>query len=214
MENSADSISNNNITDTFTFSSSSQNHITTLPQSLPETELREIEQYFFSDTVLENLVNSLLYEDKIVCLCTPAVADAFLRLKEKEVICLDVDIRFNYLPQFQYYDLLNPQEINIKPNILIIDPPFFKINLYDLFKCVEFLTKGDKSTKLLIAYVHREERGLLSIFKSYGLKLSKFKLEYRNVEPSKWSNYALYANFELNKIKFFEKKKKKENKNK
>ncbi len=179
-----------------------------LPRSLPKIELREIEQYFFSDNVLENLVNSLYYEDNIACLCTPAVADAFFRLKQKEVICLDLDKRFNYLRLFQHYDLLKPLEITTKPNLMIIDPPFFKVNLYDLYKCVECLTKSDKSTKLLIAYVHREERALLSIFKSYGLKLTKFKLEYRNVEPSKWDNYAMYANFECNKIKFFDKKKK------
>jgi hypothetical protein len=179
-----------------------------LPQSFPETELREIEQYFFSDNVLENIVSSLYYEDDIVCLCTPAVADAFYRFKEKEVICLDLDKRFSYLPLYQYYDLLKPLEIEIKPNIIIIDPPFFKINLVDLYNCVECLTKCDKSTKIIIAYVHREERALLSIFKSYGLKLTKFKLEYRNVESSKWNNYALYANFECNKIKFYDKKKK------
>jgi len=179
-----------------------------LPQSFPETELREIEQYFFSDDVLEKIVSSLYYEDDIVCLCTPAVADAFYRLKEKTVVCLDLDKRFNYLPLYQYYDLLKPHEIEIKPKIIIIDPPFFKINLVDLYKCIEYLTRGDKSTKIIMAYVHREERALLSIFKSYGLKLTKFKLEYRNVDSSKWNNYALYANFECNKIKFYQKNKK------
>ena len=32
-----------------------------LPQSFPETELREIEQYFFSDNVLENIVSSSVF---------------------------------------------------------------------------------------------------------------------------------------------------------
>ena len=94
----------------------------------------------------------------------------------------------------------------IKPNIIIIDPPFFKMNLIDLYNCVEFLTKGDKSTKILFAFVHREERGLLAIFKSYNLQLTKFKLEYRHVDQTKWDNYALYSNCEFNKIKFFKNK--------
>ena len=45
----------------------------------PKSELREYEQYFFSENMLKQITDSLQYEDKILCLCTPAIADAFWR---------------------------------------------------------------------------------------------------------------------------------------
>jgi hypothetical protein len=170
---------------------------------LPSTELRQIEQYFFSENVIRNICDALEYEEKILCLGTPAVADGFYKIKNKSVLLLDIDNRFDYLPGYIYFDILKYQDIKIdKPNILIIDPPFFKLSLVDLYNCVESLTEGDKKTKIIFAYVHREEKALLNIFKAYKLQLTKFKLEYRYVEPNKWENYSLYSNCEFNKIKF------------
>jgi len=179
-----------------------------IEDKFPKTELREVEQYFFTEEVIKNLIDSLEYEENIVCLGTPAVADGFYKFKQKIVTCLDIDSRFNYLPGFQFFDILNsPDEINFKTDLLIIDPPFFKMSLVELYNCVEKLTGGNKSTKITFAFVHREERALLNIFKSYNLQLTKFQLEYRTVEPNRWNNYALYSNFEMGKIKFFNKKK-------
>jgi hypothetical protein len=171
------------------------------------TENKDIEQYFFTENVLSSLVDALTYEDDILCLCTPAVADAFYRLKNRVVHCLDIDDRFSYLPGFVKYDILNPTEIELTPKVIIVDPPFFKMNLIDLYKCIDFLTKGDKTTKVLFAFVSREEKSLFHAFKTYNLKATKFKLEYQSVDPTKWSNYGLYSNYEFNKIKFFKNKK-------
>lgn len=173
----------------------------------PLPEKRHIEQYFFTENVLSNLVESLQYYENIVCLCTPAVADAFHRLLNKTVICLDIDERFNYLPGFIKYDIQKPEEIEIKPDVIIFDPPFFQINLVTMLNCINKLTKNDYSTHLIFAFVHREQKALLSIFKQYDLKLTKFKLEYQSVESHKWDNYALYSNKEMNKIKFLKFKK-------
>lgn len=179
--------------------------------NFPQSELREIEQYFFTDSVLDALVSALEYEEHILCLCTPAVADAFHRLKERDVTLYDIDDRFNYLKGYKRFDILNPsavEPLETAPSVIIVDPPFFKINLVDLYNCIEFITKGDKSTKIIFAFVQREERALSNVFKAYNLQLTKFKLEYRYVDPTKWSNYALYSNYEFNKIKFLNKKSK------
>lgn len=48
---------------------------------------------------------------------------------------------------------------------------------------------------------------MLYIFKDYGLKLTKFQLEYQKVDKSKWNNYGIYSNFESGKIKFVKKNK-------
>jgi hypothetical protein len=169
-------------------------------------ENRQLEQYFFTENVLRNLVDTLEYEDDIFCLCTPALADAFYRLKERTVTCLDIDDRFSYLPGYVKYDVLNPKPLDIKPKVIIVDPPFFGINLIDLYKCVDVLSYGDKSTRIIFAFVQREDRGLFGVFKSYNLKATKFKLEYQTVDPTKWSNYGLYSNYEFSKIKFYKKK--------
>jgi len=171
-------------------------------------EIREYDQYFFSEKVLISLVNNLKYEDKIICLCTPALANAFSK-EDKETICLDIDKRFEYLKGFTYYNILKPYSLDYIPDLIVFDPPFFNINLVDLYNCVEVLTKGNKSTALVFAFVTREERALLEVFKSYKLKETKFKLEYMNVDPTKWSNYSIYSNKEYNKIQFVNKDKKK-----
>ena len=112
-------------------------------------EIKELEQYFFTENVLITLIDSLLFEENIVCLCTPAVADAFWQIKKKEVWCLDIDERFNYLPKFIKFIVLSPEKIEIVPNVIIIDPPFFKIKLIDLYNTVEMLTGGNKSIKII-----------------------------------------------------------------
>jgi hypothetical protein len=178
----------------------------------PETEIKDWEQYFFTENVLINFVESFVYENNIICLCTPAVADAFLKYKKKNVICLDIDERFSYLPGYLKYDITNPVKIDVVPDMIIVDPPFFKMNLVDLFNCVESLTKGNKLTKIVFAFIKREEKALLNIFKSYGLRLTKFNLEYRSVDPTKWCNYGIYTNFEVSKFKFYGKIKKNNNK--
>ncbi len=172
----------------------------------PSQEIKEWEQYFFTEKVLLDIIDALEYEENILCLCTPAVADAFWRIKQKKIICLDIDKRFNYLPGFIYFDVLNPHKIDFKPNVIIVDPPFFKINLFDLYNTVDFLTQKDKSTKLIFAFVKREQKFLLYNFESYNLQLTKFKLEYRSVDPTKWDNYGIYTNYEFKKMKFLDKK--------
>jgi hypothetical protein len=61
----------------------------------PETELREIEQYFFSENVIRNILEALEYQENIICLGTPAVADGFFKFKNRRVLCLDVNTRFS-----------------------------------------------------------------------------------------------------------------------
>jgi hypothetical protein len=79
------------------------------------------------------------------------------------------------------------------------------MKILNLYNCIEKITQGNKKTKIIMAYVIREERQLLSIFSSYNLKLTKFKLEYTNVDSGKWRNYGIYSNFESGKIKYIKK---------
>ena len=125
-------------------------------QNLP-LENKELEQYFFTEKVLEQITSIFQYEENILCLCTPAVADAFWKLKQKEVLCVDIDNRFNYLPKFINCDITTQELIlpeNFVPNIIIVDPPFFKMKLIDLYNCIEKITKKNKKTKLVFAFIY------------------------------------------------------------
>ena len=174
-------------------------------------ENKELEQYFFTEKVLDQITNTFLYEDNVLCLCTPSVADAFWK-KNKEVICIDVDNRFNYLPKFINCDITK-EEIKLPddfvPNLIIVDPPFFKMKLIDLYNCIEKITKKNRKTKLVFAFVIREDKNLLSVFKEYNIQLTKFPLEYRGVDKTRWCNYGIYTNFEQGKFKYSYKKKNK-----
>lgn len=178
----------------------------------PEEEIREWEQYFFTEKVLSDLSEALEYEEDILCLCTPALSDYFFRKKNRVITCLDIDRRFEYLPGFVYFDILKPEKINFKPKVIVVDPPFFKMNLMDLYRTILLLTEGDFAVKIIFAFVKREDKGLLTVFKDFGLQLTKFRLEYRTVDASKWDNYGIYSNFESRKIKFFDKKTKENSK--
>ena len=180
------------------------------PNNLPK-EIKDLEQYFFTEKVLEQITDIFQYEENILCLCTPSVADAFWKLKQKEVLCIDIDNRFNYLPKFINCDITKDEislPNNFIPNLIIVDPPFFKMKLIDLYKCIEKITNGNKKTKLVFAFIIREDKALLSIFKSYNIQLTKFPLEYRGVDKTKWGNYGMYTNFEQGKFKYAYKKKK------
>ena len=176
------------------------------------TENKELEQFFFSDKVLEQITNTFQYENNILCLCTPSVADAFWKLKNKEVLCIDIDNRFNYLPKFINCDITK-EEVklpeNYVPDLIIVDPPFFKMKLIDLYNYIEKITKKNKKTKIVFAFLIREDKALLHVFKDYNLQLTKFPLEYRSVDKTRWGNYGIYTNFEQGKFKYSFKKKNK-----
>ena len=76
------------------------------------------------------------------------------------------------------------------------------MKLIDLYNCIEKITKKNKKTKLVFAFIIREDKNMLNIFKEYNLRLTKFQLEYRGVDKTKWRNYGIYTNFEQGKFKY------------
>ena len=102
------------------------------------------------------ITTTFRYINNIVCICAPSVADAFWRLQKKEVYCIDIDERFNYLPKFIHCDITKDEvklPENFEPDLIIIDPPFFGLKMCDLFNFVEKITKQNKKTKIAIGYI-------------------------------------------------------------
>ena len=180
------------------------------PKTFKEKK-KEQEQYFFTDKVLEQITKSFQYFENIVCICAPTLADAFWRFLKKDVYCIDIDDRFNYLPKFIHCNITKDEikfPNDFKPDLIIIDPPFFGLNLKDLLNFVNKVSKNDNKIKLAIGYLIREEKNLLITFKDYNLQMTKFNMEYRTVDQTKWKNYGMYTNFECGKFKFAYKNKK------
>ena len=73
-------------------------------------------------------------------------------------------------------------------------------------KLKEYINNNELLSKIVFAFVIREAKAMLSIFKDYKLRFTKFNVEYENVDKGKWSNYGLYSNFESGKIKFIKNK--------
>ncbi|XP_024537165.1 uncharacterized protein LOC112348574 [Selaginella moellendorffii] len=170
-------------------------------------ERHDLEQYFWTEATVKRLTQALegIKEGEICCLTTPSLAHAFYFQHQRTELLLDVDTRFRYLPGFRYFDLRMPASLGSERDhpmsVIVFDPPFFYIPLEVLFEAVTSITKNRANCKLVLGFLRREEAALLRVFKSFGLKPTKFVLEYATVKPNKWRNYTLYSNVDLPCIK-------------
>jgi len=169
-------------------------------------ERRDLEQYFWTDDTVLRILKALapIEEGRVCCLTTPTLANGFYQHEARAERLLDIDRRFDFLPKFTYFDILNPPEEPLPEDywITVVNPPFFYIPMEDIFKAVVKVCNGDYSKKLMIGFLIREEAELLKWFQPFGLKRTKFVLEYQHVKPNKWRNYALYSNVSLQGISF------------
>lgn len=164
-------------------------------------ERHDLEQCFWTDATVFRLLKALEYSSDCCCLTTPTLAVAFHENGRDEVL-LDIDERFDYLPKFRYWDLRNPTELDSDSfQVIVFDPPFFYIPMEALYKAVLAVCNGNTSTKIMIGFLIREEKELLTWFKEFNLKKTSFRLEYATVKSNKWRNYALYSNVDLPGIK-------------
>lgn len=163
-------------------------------------ERYDLEQYFWTKDTVDRLLNSLRFTPDCCCLTTPSLGHGFYEIGRHELV-LDIDTRFDYLPKFQYFDILCPSDINDDIHIIVMDPPFFYIPMEKLYEAVVKITKGDTKYKLMIGFLKREEKILLETFAKFKLQRTNFPLEYATAKPNKWKNYALYSNIDLPGIK-------------
>jgi hypothetical protein len=160
------------------------------------------EQFFWTKDVVERLTKSLEYEyeQKTCCLTTPSLAHGF-HIQGRDETLLDIDTRFNYLPKFTYYDIMDPKDVNGDFRLLVIDPPFFVIPVEKLREAVDKITNSDFNTKIIIGFLLRAEKSLRTAFRPYNIVPTKFELQYASIKPSKWKNFVLYSNIDLPGIK-------------
>jgi hypothetical protein len=173
-------------------------------------ERRDLEQYFWTENTIEAIREALRYTfgpESSCCLCTPSLALNWWTNESQEVSLLDIDTRFKFLPKFRYFDLRDPNATDLGTDqhfwrVIVFDPPFFYIPMNVLYEAVIYVCNNRiEKTKLLMGFLKREEKTLLSVFSSFKLKRTNFPLEYSHVKPNKWRNYAMYSNVDLPGIK-------------
>src|SRR4028119_840378 len=107
-------------------------------------ERHENEEYFFDETTLQRLTQWVKDGGfrNPCCLCCPLLGQ---RLSESgvPVRILDSDERFSTVSGFVRYDLYRPPWTGEVYDLIICDPPFFKVSLSQLFTAVRTLSRND-----------------------------------------------------------------------
>ena len=165
-------------------------------------EKHEYEQFFWTHNTVEKLMKAcqFQYVEKTCCLTTPSLAHKW-HVNGRDEVLLDIDRRFSYLPKFTYYDVFHPLKLPNEFRLLILDPPFFAVPIEQIRIAVDTITDSNFETKILIAFIKREELRLLKAFEHYKIKRTTFELEYASIKPNKWRNFAMYSNIDLPGIK-------------
>ena len=163
-------------------------------------ENRELEQYFWTSKTVKDLLKACEFITNTCCFTTPSLAHGFHKNGREEKL-LDIDERFNYLPRFEKFDILNPHDVEETFNIIVIDPPFFNISTKELFDATNVITNHDYSTNIVIAYLKRFEYPLLETFKPYGISETNLMPEYAHIKENKWKNFKIYSNIDLPNMK-------------
>lgn len=125
-----------------------------------EENNKHYEQFFWTEATVERLLKALEFVPDRCCLTTPSLAHAWHELGSEEV-CLDIDKRFSYLPRFHYFDVRYPYELPEGDNdfrIIIMDPPYFVVPIEEFRKAVDVITGKNYKTKILLGFLHREEK--------------------------------------------------------
>ena len=158
-------------------------------------ERHENEQYFFAADTIERLASFLESYESVCCLAAPTLGRELAR-RGQEVRVLDIDERFRDLPGFAYWDIARPTWRGEHHDVIVCDPPFFGVSLSQLFDALRVLTRYDFSGRVLVSYLTRREKSLLSVFADFDLRASGFRPRYETVDAAKRNDIELYTNLD------------------
>jgi hypothetical protein len=166
----------------------------------PISENHQREQYFWDQETIVELADFLEPFENPCCLCTPSVGEELER-RHKSVTILDIDERFARLAGFQRWDLYRPRALNQDFDIILVDPPFFKVSLSQLFRAIRMLCRFDLSRKIVVTWLARRESALLGTFRPFGLSSTGYHPGYLTVQACARNDIQLYANWDINMSK-------------
>ena len=156
-------------------------------------ELHENEQYFFDGATLEYLTDFLSQYESPCCLSAPAVGK-LLSERGAKVSVLDIDERFSQVPGFRRFDVFRPEWIGEKFDIILCDPPFFKVSLSQLFRAIRLLSQHDYLQPLLISYLVRREANICGTFSRFDLQPTGIFPTYQTVRSCAKNDIEFFGN--------------------
>jgi len=156
-------------------------------------EIKKREQYFFDLETVDRLAGFLCGFEKPCCLCAPLVGAA-AEERGVEVTVLDVDERFARLHGFVRFDLYRPTWLGNRFDIILCDPPFYKISLSQLFVALRTLSLNDFSQPLLLSYLVRREANVLKTFSPFSLRPTGYHPAYETVQRCERNDIQFYSN--------------------
>ena len=162
-------------------------------------EIHEREQYFFDQATLDHLSGFLCLFAKPCCLCAPLLG-AEVEKRGIEVAILDVDERFANLQGFVRFDLNRPTWLGTRFDVILCDPPFFKVSLSQLFAALRTLSLYDFRQPLLLSYLTRRETKVLNTFSPFSLRSTGYYPQYQTVKKCERNEIQLYSNLPKEKL--------------
>ncbi len=77
------------------------------------------------------------------------------------------------------------------------DPPFFQIKIEDIRRSIEVISKNRSDFVVCISFTKLYERQFLGGLKQFRVQPTRFSLQFATIHPTKWNNYVLYSNRNL-----------------
>jgi Probable N6-adenine methyltransferase len=147
-------------------------------------------QFFYTAETARYLVTALDGYARPCCLCTPRLAWEW-NVRGRTVRLLDRDQRFASLPGFRPFDLLRPEPVGERFDVVIVDPVYYPATT--LARAMRVLMDPQSETALYISFPVSRESELLSAFGAFGLRPLDAQLTWCNVSAEFQSTFRLYG---------------------
>ncbi|MEO0740179.1 MAG: RNA 2'-phosphotransferase [Bacteroidota bacterium] len=159
-------------------------------------ERHDREQYFFDADTRDALADALAAYDHVCCFCAPTLAETLAK-RGQQVTLLDLDGRFADVPGFQRYDLTKPEWLEAEFDVIVCDPPFFTVSLTQLRQALAMLSHHRAEVPVLVAYLTRRDRKLLTTFADHDFWPTGFFPSYKTVADTEKNEIQFYGNVPL-----------------